>query len=58
VLKFGYGRRQSWPNLWNYLGLCPEGLRKDTKIFSQDSRFLGLKPEAQKYKIGILTTWQ
>jgi hypothetical protein len=52
------GRRRSWPNLRYYPVICLKGLRKTTKILTQDNRSpcrhlnLGLP----KYEPGVLTT--
>jgi hypothetical protein len=52
-----YGRKQSWPNLRYYPGICLEGLRETMKNVSQDSQSAGqdLKPGPSEYKAGVLT---
>jgi hypothetical protein len=54
----GYGKKQSWPNLGYYPGICLEGLRKTTKSFSENSRFPGrdLNAGPSVYEAGVLTT--
>jgi hypothetical protein len=53
----GFERKRSWPNLRYYPNICLEGLRKTTKIPSQDSRFPGrdLNPGPPEYEAGVLT---
>jgi hypothetical protein len=48
----------AWPNLRYYPGICPEGLRKNTKTLSQDSRSPGrnLNPGPSESEAGVLTT--
>jgi hypothetical protein len=52
----GCGRKWLWSNLRFYPGICPEGLRKTTEKFDQDSQSLrrDLNPGPPKYK--ALTT--
>jgi hypothetical protein len=54
----GCGRKRSWPNLRYYHGICLEGVRKNTKTFSQDSRSPGrdLSQIHPIYEAGVLTT--
>jgi hypothetical protein len=33
--KLGYGRKQSWPTLRYYPGICVEEMRKTTKLQSR-----------------------
>jgi hypothetical protein len=54
----GCGRKQSWPNISYYPGICLEGLMKSTEQFSQDGRSPGrhLNPAPPEYKVEVLTT--
>jgi hypothetical protein len=54
------GRKQSWPNLRYYPGICLGGLRKTTKKFSQDSRSPGsdLNTGPPLHEAGMLTSRQ
>jgi hypothetical protein len=54
----GCGWKRSWPNLRYYPGICLEGLRKTTKILSQDSRHPGrdLNQGSPEEEAGVLTT--
>jgi hypothetical protein len=51
------GRDGLWPNL-RYLGICLEGLRKPTEVFSVDSRSRGrdLNPGLPEYEAGVAAT--
>jgi hypothetical protein len=53
------GRKQQWPNLRCYLGICLEGLSKTTKNLGQDSRSPGqdLDLGHPEIKAVVLTTW-
>jgi hypothetical protein len=44
----GHGRKRSWPNLWYYLGICLEELRKSTKA---SARIAGLRAEILNYDL-------
>jgi hypothetical protein len=48
----GCGRIRQCPALRYYTGGCLEGVRKTTKILSQDNRFLGreLGPKLAEYE--------
>jgi hypothetical protein len=54
----GYRRKQSWPNLRYYPGICMLGQRKTTKNVSQDSQSPGqdLNLGSLEYKARMLTT--
>jgi hypothetical protein len=54
----GCVRKQSWPNLRYYPGICLAGPRKSTKNLSQDSWSLGqdLNLGPPEYEAQVLTT--
>jgi hypothetical protein len=58
MMNKGFVRKWSWPNFRYYPGICLAGLRKITKITSQDSRFPSrdFNPGPAEYKSEALTT--
>jgi hypothetical protein len=54
----GCGRKQLWPNLRYYPGICLEGLRKIMENLNQDSQSMGrdLNSGPPEHKAGMLTT--
>jgi hypothetical protein len=52
-----FGRKQTLPTFKDCLDILLEGLRKITKLLSQDSRSLGrdLNHGLPEYEVGVLT---
>jgi hypothetical protein len=54
----GCERKETWPNLGYYHGICLEGLRKTTKNLSHGRRSQNrdLNPVLPEYEAAVLTT--